>query len=306
MRTVLMDANNAIWRIANTVPELRTPKGKPVQVVYGMLRLIRKSITDFNPNRVLLCWDMGPPEYRLKIFPGYKQKRYENRTEDEESRREGVFYQVKVLCKLLPLINVSTVSYPGMEADDLIAAATQLKELGKKVILSGDKDMFQLIRPGVKVWTPHGNGKLYTAENFEKKIGLTPQGWLEHRILCGDSSDCIPSVTPGIGEKSAHILIKKYGTVLDVFSHRHEVTEMGVRYARLFTEENVYKNIKRNRDLMTLGVSPLNKVLKQTVRESCGEGKVQIPEIKQAFLQRAFISMLADFGEWIVPFKTLD
>jgi DNA polymerase I len=309
MKTLLIDGNNAVWRIANGLSANLTVNGVPIQVVYGFMRLLHSMLEDFEPDKAIVFWDSGKPEYRIGIYQGYKKRRFAKRDEAskaDKQKRSQTFAQIEVIQDLLPLLGVYQVDYENTEADDLIAVASQMNELGLRIIISGDQDFLQLVKRGVRVFFPSRH-QLYRHTTFKKLVGLTPQQWLEYRILTGDHSDEIPSVIPGFGEKTAMQLIKQYATIGNLLTNgvRKKVEERGKRFARFYSP-GVVENIERNYKLMRLDAVHNQKKLKEHTRNilSVCLGLDQ-NAVKKAFLDRRFVSLLAGFSTWLIPFKNL-
>jgi len=308
MKTLLIDGNNAFWRIANGLPDL-TVDGKPVQVVYGFMKLLRGLLEDFEPDKAIIFWDSGKPEYRMKLFSGYKASRYLRREEasrKEKEKRKQAVAQLETVKKLLPLLGVYQVSRENTEADDLIAVASRMSDLGLRVIVSGDQDFLQLVKRHVRVFMPSRN-QLYRHTTFEKLIGLTPTQWLEYRILTGDSSDEIPSVVSGFGEKTALELLREYETIGNLLKNdvRKKVEQMGARFAKFYSP-GVAENISRNYRLMRLDWIPQESKLRNCIRkELAGDIHLRKTRIQQEFRKRRFVSLLANFNNWLIPFKGL-
>jgi DNA polymerase-1 len=310
MKTLLIDGNNAVWRCAMKMPELTTPRGENIQVVYGVIRLLRDMIDRFEPNQVIVCWDEGVPAYRLSIYPNYKQHRERHRMESTEKAKENrkkVLKQMSTLKEILPLLGVKQVSHPNTEGDDLIGTAAQMKRLGMRIIISGDKDMFQLVKKGVRVWNPN-HLRLYKHSNFEKIMEITPAQYADIQILTGDmQGDGIPPAAKGLGDKTAKELIQKYGSLVALFQkpHRKKIKKMGSRYAKLYKKgvrEQILVNWKLT-DLITVN----NQKALETLIKLQAEKKVKVDphKVRQAFMNKAFVSLLKDFGAWILPFQNL-
>src|SRR5713101_785658 len=138
--TLLIDGNNAIWRLAKKMPQLTGPDGKPIQVVYGFLRLIRAGIEDFEPNAALVVWDSGKPRLRIEMDPQYKAQRRKERDPEKEREFQMVMSQFRIVQKTLSHLGVRQISIPDIEADDLISVSCKTLQ-GKKIIVSSDQDM---------------------------------------------------------------------------------------------------------------------------------------------------------------------
>ena len=317
MKTLVFDGHNALWRLQMRLPEL-TANGKPVQVVYGFLRLLRSALSQFEPNVALVCWDSGRSKYRKKLFPEYKANRDEHHKDDRTFAQANM--QLETIKGLLKYLNVAQLTYPDTEADDLIGIACYDLE-GEKTIISSDKDMLHLVSEEVSVWSPIKT-QLYTHKNFKdltkvmegpNKIfsGLSPKQWLEFRALTGDPSDNIPGVAPGLGEQTARELIDRFGSIDNLYSSSVEkkVHKMGNRYALLYSEgakERVYRNLL----LMDLSL-PLHredylqiaKVLQSNFQK---RKKVDRRFLRDYFNEQKFESLLKDLATWILPFEDLD
>jgi len=306
-KILLVDGNNAAWRLMYKLPPLSV-KGELVQVVYGFLRLLHSVIQQFEPNVALVIWDSGHSQFRKKIFPSYKGNRH---YEDKRKELKSVHSQMDILNGLLEHLNVPVMTWPGTEADDIIGLSCIELE-GQKTVVSADRDMLQLVSDSVQVWSPM-KSELYTAKNFKYKVqGLTPHQYLEMRALTGDGSDAIPGVAKGFGEATASELIHKYGTIEKLFSPEVEkkVYNKGNRYKLLYADgarEAAFRNLILM-DLSVCGHAVKRKEealrqLKQIVRF---RKKVDRGEVQRIFLDKAFKSLLEDFGSWISPFESLD
>ncbi len=308
MRILILDGHNACWRLMKRLPVL-TSKGRPIQVVYGLMRLVRNVVTQFEPDYVVVCWDSGYSEFRKKILPSYKS----NRDADEQhvKERESLNKQVHMAKAILRRLSVVQVAYPDTEADDLMALASQTLD-GEKIIVSSDQDMVQLVgaETNTKVWSPI-KMEMFTVENFEKKLGMTKQQWIEYRAMVGDDGDNIPGVAHGFGPQTALDLIKTYRSVDNLFKPEIEknVAKKGNRYALLYGE-GTRKNIYRN--LMLMDLSMIGKLhpdagkIKTLIHTNMKHrSKVDKGEVKRYFIEQAFASLLSDFGKWITAFESL-
>lgn len=309
-KILIVDGNNAAWRLIKRLPPLSV-KGQDIQLVYGFVRLLRGVIQQFEPNVAIVAWDSGHSEFRKKTFKHYKGNRNHDGDEEHKKEFESFVKQVGILNEILSKLNVATLNWPGTEADDLIGLACSEIQ-GRKIIVSADMDMLQLVKHDVEVWSPM---KLegYTERNFKSKSeGLNPRQYLEVKALIGDKSDNIPGVASGFGQATATELIKRYGSIENLFTTKVEKTvyNKGNRYKLLYSEgarEIAYRNLI----LMDLSVcghavkdkSEAVKTMKQLVRF---RHKIDSPEVKRIFIERMFKSLLEDFGSWIKPFESLD
>ena len=158
----------------------------------------------FEPQRVVFAWDRAP-YWRQRIWRGYKQRR----RKDNEEDRQDVYVQVDLFKQVLKHIGVCQVELPTMEADDIAGILTSLvtkqSNQEKIILLSGDKDWFQLLGPRVKQVRSWKGKKLdvWTEERVFKEHGVTVSDWPKFLALVGDSSDNIPNVRKGMGPVAA-------------------------------------------------------------------------------------------------------
>jgi DNA polymerase-1 len=308
MKTVIFDGNNAVWRLQKKLPVL-TANEQQIQVLYGFLRLIRSSLADFEPNTAVVCWDSGRSRHRIKLFREYKANRDHESTRESKTEFHNVLRQIELLKDILRQLNVAQIIYPDTEADDLMGIACDVLE-GDKVVISSDKDVLHLVDRSVSVWSP-AHTLLYTAKNFEKVLGLTPQQWLEYRAIVGDRGDNIPGVARGLGEVTAKALITEYGSLemLYTASVESKVIKMGAKQALLYSKgakERAYRNLL----LMDLHL-PLKRdtgpkiasILKKNV---ASRKTLEKARIRDYFIEQKFDSLLKDMPHWITPFEDLD
>lgn len=310
MKKVLIhDAHNASWRSMKQLPVL-TSGGKPTQVVYGVLKLLRASIEEFEPNAVIVCWDTGYSKFRKDIYSEYKGNR--NHEKDEESAREykSFCYQVGVLKKILPLLNVVQLYHKENEADDLIAIVVDSMPKYKKTVISTDRDMIQLVDGMTEVYSPHyKKPQIYNVDNFNDVIGLSRKQYIELRAITGDSGDNIPGAAKGIGEVTAKKLLKQYGSLAGIWTNKKEISKQK-RCEPLFTSE-AKRAVHRNLLLMDLSIAgeanpDIEEIRKLLWMNWRGRDGVKRKTIKRFFIKHSFNSILAQFQQWMTPFESLD
>ncbi len=207
----LIDGSGYIFRAFHALPPMTRPDGTPVNAVYGFCNMLQKLLNDLKAERIAVIFDAARKTFRNDIYPDYKAHRPPPPPE---------------LVPQFPLIREATRAYgipsieaPNYEADDLIAAyAREAMAQGQNVrIVSADKDLMQLIRPGVELYDPMKAVAIGPAE-VEAKFGVPPEKVIDVQALAGDSTDNIPGV-PGIGVKTAAQLILEYGD-LENLLHR--------------------------------------------------------------------------------------
>jgi DNA polymerase-1 len=201
----LVDGSGYIFRAYYALPPLTSPNGTPVGAVYGFCNMLHRLIEKVDGNRLLVIFDAGRKTFRQDIYPEYKAHRSET--------PEDLIPQFDLIRQACVAFGVPSVELPGFEADDLIAAYAKASiERGDNTqIISADKDLMQLLRPGVTMWDPMKNKPIDEQVVFEK-FGVTPDKVIDVQALCGDSSDNIPGV-PGFGPKTSAELIQAFGSL---------------------------------------------------------------------------------------------
>jgi 5'-3' exonuclease len=193
--------------------------GVPTNAVQGFARHTMTAISIFKPTHMAVCWDMGAHTFRNDLFEGYKANRPEPAPE--------LAPQFDMARTVSDLIGWKNYGIPGMEADDLIGSFVQSWQ-GKAdiTIVSGDKDLLQLLRPGVQIaFTKQGYNvyDIYSDTRFVEEYGITPLQFIDKKAFTGDTSDGYPGVR-GIGPKGALKLIQAYGSVEGVIKALDELT----------------------------------------------------------------------------------
>lgn len=214
-KLVLIDGNSLINRAFYAMPVLTTKRGVYTNAVYGFMNMFIKMLADERPTYVGVAFDLKAPTFRHKMFDGYKATR---KPMPEELRP-----QIPLLKEVLNIMGVKTFEKEGSEADDIIGTIAKATDV-KTIIITGDKDSFQLVDEQTEVhFTKRGltDVEIYDINNFSEKTSLCPAQIIDLKALMGDSSDNIPGIS-GVGEKTAKSLLLKYGTVDDVLAHADE------------------------------------------------------------------------------------
>ena len=213
-RLLLVDGHYYLYRSFFAIRGLKNSRGEPTNAIYGFIKALRRMIADLRPDYAAVVWDAGLPERRTQLQPAYKQHRDEMPDELE--------VQQEPLQKLVPMLGVASLFLPNTEADDLIASYVidAVKEGIECVVATNDKDILQLVREGVSIYSTakadvgEGNGgfKLLGVPEVREKWGVEPGQIGEILALTGDSADNIPGV-PGVGVKTAAKWITEYGSL---------------------------------------------------------------------------------------------
>ena len=213
----LVDGSGFIFRAFHAIPILTRPDGTPVNAVMGFANMLTKLLADLHAQAVAVVFDSKRETFRSEIYPLYKAQRPEP---PEELKPQFALIREATEAFCLPCLELE-----GFEADDLIATYARLAvEAGREVtIVSSDKDLMQLVRPGVRMLDPLKNRMIGPDEVFEK-FGVTPEKVVDVQALAGDSVDNVPGV-PGIGVKTAAQLITEYGDLETLLARAGEIKQ---------------------------------------------------------------------------------
>lgn len=194
------------------------PDGRPSNGVQGFARHVLTAQSIIKPSHIAICWDMGANTFRNELFEGYKT----NRSEPPEE----MIPQFDMAKEVSEWIGWKNIGEAGMEADDCIGSIVEKwKEEAQITIISGDKDLLQLLNPSTNIaFTKKGYSEydVYTMERFKEEYAIEPHQFVDVKAFMGDSSDGYPGVK-GIGPKTALQLIQKYGTVEGVLQNLDEL-----------------------------------------------------------------------------------
>ena len=217
MKLMILDGNSIVNRAFYGVRPLNAPDGTPTNAVFGFLNILQRMLDEQTPDAVCVCFDMKAPTFRHKAYDGYKAQR--------KGMPEELAVQMPVLKETLDAMGIRRYEQEGYEADDILGTASRIcgKQGWDCVVVTGDKDSLQLINGSTSVCNVKSRmGQtetiLYTPEVFQEEYGFAPPQMVDLKALMGDSSDNIPGV-PGIGEKTAMDLIRRYGTVDNIYAN---------------------------------------------------------------------------------------
>ena len=214
-RLLLIDANSIVHRAYHALPNLMTSKGAHTGAIYGFLTIFLRIVAELSPTHVAAAFDLKAPTFRHKLYAPYKGTRKPMDAELAE--------QFEPLKELLALMRVPVVSKEGYEADDILGTLSA-RTGDDTVILTGDRDSFQLVSPTTRIyWTKKGVSDVEVIDLARLAAdGFTPQSFIDYKALRGDPSDNIPGA-PGVGEKTAKLLLEQYKTLDEVLDHASEV-----------------------------------------------------------------------------------
>jgi len=220
-KVLLLDGHSLAFRAFFALPDtLVTSSGQVTNAVYGFTAMLIKLLADERPQGVVVCFDKGVPQFRVDRYAEYKA----GRAATPDLFRQ----QLPLIREVLESLRIPIVELEGYEADDLLATLTKhgRGEGCEVIIVTGDRDILQLVRDGVSViMTRRGISDVirYDAPTVLERYGVSPEKWIDFVALKGETSDNLPGV-PGVGDKTAAQLINKYGDIEQVIAHADELT----------------------------------------------------------------------------------
>ena len=235
-KILVIDGNSIINRAFYGVRPLLTKSGKYTNAIFGMINIISRQMSVIKPDYAAVAFDLKIPTFRHKMYDGYKAKRHPTPPE--------LLSQFDDAKECLRLMGLHVLELPGYEADDLqgtVARMAHGAEDLESYILSGDRDLLQLIDDKVTVLLATNSDTLtMRKEEFLEKYGVAPTQFVDMKALMGDSSDNIPGVA-GVGEKTAQSLIQNFGSLDGIYeSIDDKRISKGVREKLLRDKDNAY------------------------------------------------------------------
>ncbi|PIT96546.1 hypothetical protein COT82_02640 [Candidatus Campbellbacteria bacterium CG10_big_fil_rev_8_21_14_0_10_35_52] len=214
-RLVLLDAHAIIHRAYHALPDFTSDKGEPTGALYGLSAMLIKIIADLKPDYLAACYDLPEPTYRHKVYEGYKAGR--------AKADDDLILQINRSRDIFTAFNIPIYEKAGFEADDILGAIVEQVKNKKDIdiiIASGDMDTMQLVdNDRIRVYTLKKGIKdtiIYNENAVKERFGFGPKFLTDYKGLRGDPSDNIPGIV-GIGEKTATILIQKFGAIEDIY-----------------------------------------------------------------------------------------
>ena len=210
----LIDGNSVAYRAFYALPEdLATKSGQVTNAVFGFTRMLIRLLKDYHPDGIAVAWDVSRQTFRTESYPEYKAQR--------EKAPDHFRSQLPLIDEVLQTLQITQLREEGYEADDLIATLTKRSVAAgwDVLIVTGDRDAFQLIEGPVKVvYTRRGISDIVLADESYvlDRYGIRPDQYVEYAALRGDTSDNLPGV-PGVGEKTASRLISEYGDLDNLY-----------------------------------------------------------------------------------------
>ncbi len=256
----LIDAHSFCYRAYYALPQLATSKGMPTGAIYGFTTFISRILKEEAPDYLAICFDAGRETFRTEKFSDYKAHR--------PKMPDELKVQLDKIKELIRAFNLTSFEYGGFEADDIIATlAKEFSDKGFSVfIVTGDKDMYQLVDKNIKIYSAGKSAEIIDAKKVEEKFGIKPKQVVDFLALAGDATDNIPGAK-GIGEKTAAKLIAEFNSLDNLLKHLDKLTSISERKKIEDSRENIFMS----RDLAKLHFEVPIKI-------SVDELKVRVPD----------------------------
>ena len=239
-KLLLIDGHAIIHRAYHSIPDFDF-NGQPVNALYGFYSMLISALTQLNPRYLIVCLDSPGPTFRQSEFVGYRAKR--------KPADHSLVSQLPLLASSLADANITTFSFGGYEADDLIATvsrrAQNKKFVSQTIIITGDKDLLQLVDTKTSLLMPLrglSETKLFQPQDVFDKLGVYPHQVVDLKALMGDMSDNYPGVA-GIGPKAASDLLSTYDSLDSIYQHLDEI-KPSLRQKLTRDKDNAYLSQK--------------------------------------------------------------
>lgn len=283
-KLVLIDGNAILHRAYHALPYLTDREGEPINAVYGFVSMLLRIIADLKPSGIAVAFDRKEPTFRKKEFKAYQAHRPEM-----EEELSGQFDKAK---DVIGAFGIPIYDKKGFEADDVIGTIAKKAQIkfDEVDIVTGDRDILQLVNGKVKVYLPIkglSEGKLYGKTEVEEKMGVSPSQIVDYKALVGDPSDNYPGVK-GIGPKTAEKLLEEFKDFKAIYKNlgkvdkrvaeklkkNKELAHISYKLARIVTDVPVEFNVKdfdnwslRNKNLDNVFTKYGFKTLRKRVAE---------------------------------------
>ena len=288
---ILVDGSSYLYRAYHAFPPLTNRAGEPTGAMYGVLNMLRSLILQYQPTHAAVVFDAKGKTFRDELFEDYKSHR-PPMPDDLRAQIEPLHTMVKAMG--LPLLAVS-----GVEADDVIGTlAREAEKAGRPVLIStGDKDMAQLVTPGITLINTMTN-TILGPDEVVTKYGVPPELIIDFLALMGDSSDNIPGV-PGVGEKTAQALLQGLGGLDTLYGEPEKIAGLTFRGAKTMAAK-----LEQNKDLAYLSYKLATIKTDVELELGCEQLTVAEPaadELLTLFKKYEFKRWIADVesGTWM-------
>jgi DNA polymerase-1 len=280
MQTLLIvDGHAYAYRAFHAIRELHSPSQQPVNAIFGFIKMLGKLRAFLKPDAVVVVWDGGLSEERLRDLPGYKANR--------PPMPDSLGRQIDEIQQYLAAVGTASICQDGVEADDYIGSLAVHPDRREQrvVIASSDKDFMQLVTDHVGLVNPGDKiESIWGHERVMEKAGVAPGQIVDWLSLIGDSVDNIPGV-PGVGTKTATSLLQKFKSLEGIYGGLADVSSERIRKSLADHKEAVF----RNRTLIRL-----NTRLEVVANANLLPGAPKPEVLRELFTHWGFRSMLAE------------
>ena len=275
----LIDGSSYIYRAYFAIrQQLTTHTGFPTKAIYGVTNMLLKVLREKDPKFISMLWDAKGPTFRHKIYEEYKANR--------PPMPDDLSVQIPYIRKVVDALGLPQMEMEGYEADDLIATIVKKLPDVDILIVTGDKDLSQLLSPRVSIWDPMKDKYIDLAQ-FKNDFGIEPAKLLDVMALAGDTADNIPGV-PGIGPKTALKLIREYGSLENLLNN---IDNMPKTKMRQRLQEN------RDRILLWKKLIMLNDHVPIEVKlDDLRRQPMNIKRLRELFKELEFTSFLKELS----------
>jgi len=288
---ILVDGSSYLYRAYHAFPPLTNSAGEPTGAMYGVLNMLRSLIMQYQPSHAAVVFDAKGKTFRDELFEHYKSHR--------PPMPDDLRAQIEPLHKMVKAMGLPLMAVSGVEADDVIGTlAREAEKLGRPVLIStGDKDMAQLVTPGITLINTMTN-TILGPEEVVAKYGVPPELIIDFLALMGDSSDNIPGV-PGVGEKTAQALLQGLGGLDTLYSEQDKIAGLTFRGAKTMAAK-----LEQNKEVAYLSYQLATIKTDVELELTCDQLEVQQPaaeELLGLFKQYEFKRWITDVeaGKWL-------
>lgn len=288
---ILVDGSSYLYRAYHAFPPLTNSAGEPTGAMYGVLNMLRSLIMQYQPSHAAVVFDAKGKTFRDELFEHYKSHR--------PPMPDDLRAQIEPLHKMVKAMGLPLMAVSGVEADDVIGTlAREAEKMGRPVLIStGDKDMAQLVTPGITLINTMTN-TILGPEEVVAKYGVPPELIIDFLALMGDSSDNIPGV-PGVGEKTAQALLQGLGGLDTLYAESDKIAGLTFRGAKTMAGK-----LADNKEVAYLSYKLATIKTDVELELGCEQLEVQQPaadELLSLFKQYEFKRWSADVeaGKWL-------
>jgi len=290
---LLIDGHAILHRAYHALPKLNTSGLGPTNAIYGFSTMLLKSIKDLKPDYFAVCMDPPGPNFRNDLYIAYRANR--------KPTDSDLVSQFPLAHQLLADLKIATFMKEGYEADDLLATLakkfTSLKPKSRVTIITGDKDLMQLVTPKIKLYMPIRGlsvTQTFGPKEVKQKLGVNPNQVVDLKALMGDPSDNYPGIV-GVGPKTAVTLLSEFKTLDNIYRSLSKI------------KPNLQKKIAKSKDDAYLSQS-LAKIVdtvptKPSLKQIRWKPK-NLDHFKTTFQRLNFRSLVARIEKDLAP-KTL-